>query len=374
MNNYPNQKLVKLLFSTVLLLSFQGAFAQDLFKGFEELFTSPLNYMVGYTSLAPKIDGDINDAVWQKASWTAEFQDIEGNTQPKPSYPTRVKMLWDDHYLYIAAELKDPQVWASIKQHDAIVYWDNDFEVFIDPANTSHRYFEIEINPLNTIFDLFLNKPYRNGGTPLISWDTPGLRSAVQIQGTLNKSNDTDRGWTVEMAIPFKALGIGDNERNGVTEGTLWRINFSRVEWDTKVVNGKYVKVIDSTKSHPEHNWVWSPQAVINMHFPERWGYLQFTKQQTPPAFQLPYEEEQRKYLWLLYYKQKQYQEAHHRYATTLAELNFPETINVGSSDNKVNLEATPNLFMATISTIGAATVVAINQEGLIQKIGSSKR
>jgi hypothetical protein len=42
--------------------------------------------------------------------------------------------------------------------------------------------------------------------------------------------------------------------------GTEWRIDFSRVEWLKK----------------PEENWVWSPQGVINMHVPDRWGYLEF--------------------------------------------------------------------------------------------------
>lgn len=56
-------------------------------------------------------------------------------------------------------------------------------------------------------------------------------------------------------------------------DGDQWRINFSRVEWDTIIENGKYLKV----KGKPEHNWVWSPQGVIDMHRPERWGYLQFS-------------------------------------------------------------------------------------------------
>ena len=63
-------------------------------------------------------------------------------------------------------------------------------------------------------------------------------------------------------------------------DGNQWRINFSRVEWDTTIEAGKYVKV----KGRPEHNWVWSPQGVINMHCPERWGYLQFSTQTKGPV------------------------------------------------------------------------------------------
>ena len=187
-------------------------------------------------------------------------------------------MLWDDSCLYIAAKISDPQAWATLKQHDAIIFNDNDFEVFIDPYNTTHRYFEVECNAFNTIFDLFLNKPYRNGGSAMINWDIENLRSAVKIQGTLNNPNDIDEGWTVEMVIPFKSITIG-NEVNIPKEGSLWRLNFSRVEWDTKAADGKYIKLEDENgKNRPEHNWVWSPQGIVNMHFPERWGYLEFTK------------------------------------------------------------------------------------------------
>ena len=50
------------------------------------------------------------------------------------------------------------------------------------------------------------------------------------------------------------------------------RMNFSRVHWDTIVTEGKYIKL-----EKPEYNWVWSPQHAVNMHMPERFGYVQFT-------------------------------------------------------------------------------------------------
>jgi hypothetical protein len=56
-------------------------------------------------------------------------------------------------------------------------------------------------------------------------------------------------------------------------EGDEWRVNFSRVQWRLDVVDGKYRKMA-GTK---EDNWVWSPQGVINMHVPEKWGVVRFT-------------------------------------------------------------------------------------------------
>src|ERR1700754_2353530 len=133
--------------------------AQETFKGLENLFTVPEGYVVKHISKAPVIDGDIDENIWQQARWTNDFVDIEGDLKPKPALQTNVKMLWDDSCLYVAARLHDPQVWATLKNHDEIVYKDNDFELFVDPANTTHGYYEIEVNALNTIFDLYLNKP-----------------------------------------------------------------------------------------------------------------------------------------------------------------------------------------------------------------------
>ncbi|MDH5398769.1 MAG: carbohydrate-binding family 9-like protein, partial [Cyclobacteriaceae bacterium] len=132
------------------------------------------------------IDGKMEEEAWEKAQWTKTFTDIEGPSKPKPRFDTRVKMLWDSNYFYIAAQLEEPHVWGKLKQRDTILFHDNDFEVFIDPDGDTHQYYEIEINTLGTLFDLMLVKPYRDGGPAIISWDAPLMHSAVHIDGTLN--------------------------------------------------------------------------------------------------------------------------------------------------------------------------------------------
>ena len=62
----------------------------------------------------------------------AAFVDIQGATQPRPRFRTRAKMLWDDEYFYIAAELEEPHVWATLTEHDSVIFHDNDFEVFLE--------------------------------------------------------------------------------------------------------------------------------------------------------------------------------------------------------------------------------------------------
>jgi hypothetical protein len=221
----------------------------------------PLSYDCSRATTAIHIDGKLDDPAWDTAKWTSDFVDIEGTAKPIPRFRTRVKMLWDDKFLYIAAELQEPNVTGTLIEHDSVIFHDNDFEVFIKPLPQTKSYYEFEMNALNTGWDLFLDKPYDENGQPDNSWDIANLNTAVAVQGTLNHSDDTDQGWTIEIAYPLNAF----NSRQKVPAphpGTVWRINFSRVEW--------------KAGQPKEDNWVWSPQGVINMHVPARWGYLHF--------------------------------------------------------------------------------------------------
>lgn len=361
----------KILLATLLAANTFGLTSQSsLFDEFPNLFSVPKNYVVTYAGDAPVIDGNIEDRVWQKALWTDDFQDIEGESKPKPYYKTRAKMLWDSTYLYIAAELEDKHIWAYLNEHDQVVFYDNDFEVFIDPSNTTHRYFEIEINALNTIFDLFLPKPYRVGSPALISWNSKGLKNQVQIYGSLNDPSNQDQKWTVEMAIPFSDISLGNNTHIP-KDNEIWRLNFSRVQWETEPMDGKYVKKRDPKgKVLPENNWVWSPQGIIDMHAPERWGYIQFSTKsevQHVAQFKLPYSEQQRSYLWLVYYKQQKFRSAHKgQFARTLKELKMPDKCEIDGKTNLIRMEATSVHFSVVISD-DVSKQISINNEGLIR-------
>lgn len=224
------------------------------------------------------IDGKPDEASWQLAQWTEDFVDIEGNKNPKPGLQTRIKMLWDTNYFYFYAELEEPHVWANLKQRDTIIFYDNDFEIFIDPDGDTHSYYEFEVNALNTVWDLMLTHAYRDKGQAIDNWDINGLQSAVHVEGTLNDPSDRDQFWAVEVAMPWKVLEEAAFKGKKPKANDSWRINFSRVQWDTRVKDGKYEKVILKGNKKPvEHNWVWSPQRIVNMHEPEFWGQVVFS-------------------------------------------------------------------------------------------------
>ena len=230
----------------------------------------------------PAIDGALGEAAWLTAPWTEPFVDIRGEDWPDPSLATRAKVVWDEDHLYIAAELEEPHLWATLAERDAILYREHDFEVFLDPDGDGLDYYELEINALGTEFDLFLDRPYRRAGKANVAWDMAGLRTAVELDGTLNDPTDEDRNWAVEIAIPWAALRPpeGGGAPEAPRSGDEWRINFSRVQWPVEVVGGGYRRAQVPTREnrHPEHNWVWSPQGEIDMHIPEMWGIVRFTE------------------------------------------------------------------------------------------------
>jgi hypothetical protein len=233
---------------------------------------APKVYECRKTTQAVKIDGRLDDAAWRQASWTEYFVDIEGDKKPAPRFRTRVKMLWDEQYFYVAAEMEEPDLWATLTKHDSVIFRDNDFEVFIDPNGDTLEYYEFEINALNTGWDLFLDKPYRHGGKANNNWEIPGLLTAVHLDGSLNQPGDRDRGWSVEIAFPWKVLAEFAHKPAPPRSGDEWRVNFSRVQWKLEVVDGKYRKIANTK----EDNWVWSPQGAVNMHIPEKWGRVRF--------------------------------------------------------------------------------------------------
>lgn len=252
-----------------IIFSGISSFCQD--KSAESWNYSPPRHYIAYQAVSPIIiDGKADEASWKSAPWTDDFVDIEGAQKPAPELRTRLKILWNDNYFYFYAELEEPHVWGDIKERDAVIFHNNDFEIFMKPYTESPQYGELEINALGTVWDLLLMNAYRENGPVLNNWDIKGLKSAVNINGTLNNPSDKDIGWSVEIAIPREALQELKFKSSKEKVPSLWRINFSRVEWNFSLNKGKYSRKRDKKgKLLPEHNWVWSPQGVIDMHRPE---------------------------------------------------------------------------------------------------------
>lgn len=275
-----------------LMLTLQG------FYGMVSAQTLPKTYVANKLVESITIDGRADEADWENARWTDNFIDIEGEKTPK--YHTRMKMAWNDVYLYFYVEIEEPNVWGTLKQRDTVIFYNNDFEIFLDPDGDTHNYMEFEINVLNTVWDLWLTKPYRNGAEVINGWDIQGLKTAVSINGTLNDPTDVDKGWNVEVAMPWKAL-LEASKKKEIPANEFWRINFSRVNWNFELIDGHYSRKKDENGKYlREYNWVWSPQGVINMHEPEHWGYVYFSDSLSNEeiGFEIPKDDHLKWYLY----------------------------------------------------------------------------
>ncbi|WP_054955614.1 carbohydrate-binding family 9-like protein [Paenibacillus dakarensis] len=325
----------------------------------------PRHYICRRAEGALALDGRVDKPFWEAAVWSEDFVDIEGDLKPKPTKRTRVKMLWDDEYFYFAAEMEEDQIWATLTERDSVIFYDKDFEIFIDPDGDSHQYYEFEINALNTVWDLLLVKPYRDGGPPVNGWDIAGLKTAVHIDGELNNPEAGSKKWSVEVAIPWQSLRECAAEGRPPVAGEFWRVNFSRVEWQTDVKEGQYRKVLnpDTGKPYPEDNWVWSPMGLINMHYPELWGYVMFSDGVRGEEFELSRDEMIKWELRKLYYKQRNYYEQHGAFTADAGLLMGEEMWSI-----EPVIETTRSMFQITVPSSDGLSMLCIREDGKLWK------
>ncbi|HEX5218165.1 MAG TPA: carbohydrate-binding family 9-like protein [Verrucomicrobiae bacterium] len=343
----PNYAPAILTFSLLLAPFAPALFASERAIWVEQMQPiSPEQYVCRKAPATLSIDGKLNEPAWKEAEWTRDFVDIEGAAKPKPRFRTRAKMLWDDQFLYLAAELEEPHVWGTLTNHDSVIFHDPDFEVFLDPVGRTQPYYEFEMNALNTTWDLRLDKPYQDNGKAADAWEIIGAKSAVHIDGTLNQPSDTDQGWTVEIAFPWTAFAERARLGNAPKEAEQWRISFSRVEWQIVITNGAYQKIPKT----PENNWVWSPQGVIDMHRPEMWGIVQFTSRPAKEVIQvtpLP-GKAARDCALEIYHAQRDFNKANQRWATNLAGLNWTASKSAAGIDAP-RLKTTADGYTCTV-------------------------
>ena len=159
---------------------------------------------------------------------------------------TIVRCAWTEKAFHVHFTCVDAEPWATITKRDGHLWEEEVVEVFIDPIGDLESYFELEVNPLNTVLDLVLRKN-RSGYRKDFAWDCENLRTAV---------TRTSSGWSAEFLIPFAALMAQPPHR-----ASQWRVNFYR---------------IDRPKNSERELSAWCPTLLPTFHFPQRFGVLQF--------------------------------------------------------------------------------------------------
>jgi len=247
-----------------------------------------------YRAAGPiRIDGKLDEPSWKAAPRSNSFVDIV--TGEPAWFDTRVAMLWDDDYLYFGFAAEENDVWGTLTERDAKIYEENDLEIFIAGKDS---YYEFEINALNTVYEVlwFWKDVFRPsaefdpatqrvmvldgvGGHVhergerwgFLDWDFPGMRSAVHVDGVVNSRTKTDRGWTAEIAFPWRGMQhIADGRSLPPKDGDVWRIDCSRFE---KI--GPRGETLD-----PCAGWTWNRHGHYDSHIPEVFPHVTFSTQE----------------------------------------------------------------------------------------------
>jgi hypothetical protein len=187
-------------------------------------------YSVKKINTSITVDGYLDEDAWSAADPTKDFV-ILGNNQTAAKTTTWAKILWDENYLYVGFYCEDTKIWATYQNQDDPLYEEDVVEVYIDPDGDGEKYLEVEVNPLNTIFDLWLTKPWSEGGQGNTEWTMAGLITAISVDGTVSDNSDQDHSWICEMAMPFTEMAFAAGQMNfPPLENDRWRFNMYRFD------------------------------------------------------------------------------------------------------------------------------------------------
>ncbi len=248
------------------------------------------------------IDGNTKKEVWKNVAWSKRFVDMV--TGDAGMYNTQTALLWNDTNLYIAFTAEEPFVEAMLTERDSIVFLENDLEVFIDGRDC---YYELEVNAANTLYEVFFiwKDGYKRGGKfdvpqfdvhqpqaytfggdydrsgasfwkgthargirwAFTNFDMPGLQTAVQIDGTLNDNSDIDKGWSLEIAIPWNSLQLlADGRSIPPNNGDIWNMFLGRFQ--KLMVSGQEVM--------PHPAMALNSHGIYDTHLTEKWSKIEF--------------------------------------------------------------------------------------------------
>jgi len=249
------------------------------------------------------VDGRLDEGDWRLAPRSPRFEDLQ--TPGRPALlDTWAKLLWDDDYLYVGFWCAEPHLRGTQIERDCMICRENDVEVFIAGENA---YFEFELNSLGTIMERFyiwqdsyvaagydqlaefdLHAPgiidtlggpwsghaHRRGRRWCFrNWDMPGLRWAVDLQGTLNDDHDVDVGWSAEIAFPWAGLThLADGRSLPPRQDDVWRMDLSRFQW------------MEEAGRRICPGWAFNSHGVYDSHIPEKFTYIHMSEQEVSTA------------------------------------------------------------------------------------------
>src|SRR5262249_16858255 len=167
---------------------------------------------------APKLDGTLDDRLWQYATPISNFLQREPLEGQAPSEKTEVRILYTKHGVFFGITCFDSQpqrIIATELRRDVSQELDDYFEIVIDSAHDRRNAYVFQINPLGTQRDALITEEQRtdsSSGDGDSGWD--GVWTS--------ESRITQGGWTATIGIPFSTLNFMKSR------DVVWGINFKR--------------------------------------------------------------------------------------------------------------------------------------------------
>jgi len=165
---------------------------------------------------APRLDGTLNDSLWEAAEPISDFQQREPYEGQAPTEKTEVRVLYTRHHVYFGIVCRDSEprrIVATELRRDLPQNLDDNFEILIDSTHDRRNAYVFQINPLGTQSDGLITEERRSEGQDYDrGWDGVWT-SQAQITGS---------GWTATVAIPFTTLNFTQSQ------DVVWGLNFKR--------------------------------------------------------------------------------------------------------------------------------------------------
>jgi hypothetical protein len=161
-------------------------------------------YAVGQAAQKPVIDGKLDEAMWQTAKSVGAFKQPNGGAF-SPALAADVKLAWDNENLYLGAKVNDDDARNTHTKNDDTTWEGDVVELFLQVPG-KEDYYELQWTPAGSTFDAHFTGHRQPAWEEAAKFQT-NMTSKVVVDGEVNQDGQ-DKGWVVEAAIPWKALGF----------------------------------------------------------------------------------------------------------------------------------------------------------------------
>ncbi|MBU0609341.1 MAG: carbohydrate-binding family 9-like protein [Armatimonadetes bacterium] len=214
------------------------------------------------------IDGKLDETAWAAAQQIEHFMVPPGmdwisfqmTRARRARSLTRAKLMWDDKYLYLGAEMEDRDITCvTPKGHDLPFGADDIVELFIKPSDEQPWYWEIHIVPSGGTRDYCYARRGAGSDKRWMPYES-GMKAAVTLSGTFDDWTDRDNEWIAEMRLPWSAF---DKWGGKPRVGDCWRFMVSRYDYSVHLEDGRELSAA-------------APLPWANFHLFEYYPYLTF--------------------------------------------------------------------------------------------------